>query len=53
MVRHLEKLLHSALSRPDARLSELEMLLDEERKLLERSNDPDDLEETFAMEATW
>jgi Condensation domain len=50
MLRHLEKLLHSALSRPDARLSELEMLLDEERKLLERSNDMDDLAENFAGE---
>jgi len=51
MLRHLENLLESALARPDTPVSELEMFLDEERKLFEGGNSMDDLNESFAGES--
>src|SRR5215510_11946413 len=38
---HFENLLRSALARPDTQMSELEMFLDEERRLLEDGNSMD------------
>jgi len=50
MLRHLENLLESALTRPDTPVNELEMLLDEERRLL-GGNSMDDLKGSFAGES--
>jgi len=49
MLGHFENLLRSALARPDTRVSELEMFLDEERRLLEDGNSMDGLKESFAQ----
>jgi non-ribosomal peptide synthetase component F len=51
MLRHLENLLESALARPDTPVRELEMLLNEERRLLEGGNSMDDLKGSFAGES--
>jgi hypothetical protein len=51
MLRHLENLLKSALDKPDISASELEMFLDEERKLLEVNHSMDDLQGSFAGES--
>src|SRR5947209_720062 len=49
MVGHFVRLLGSVASRPDARLSELEMLPDEEKALLERTSEVGDLEGSFSL----
>jgi hypothetical protein len=49
MRKHFERLLEDALARPHARLSELEMLLDEEKALLERDRGMEDFEGSFSL----
>jgi non-ribosomal peptide synthetase component F len=49
MVQHFGTLLKSIASRADAPLSELEMLLDDEKRLLNRTSAVEDFEETFTL----
>jgi amino acid adenylation domain-containing protein len=49
MRRHFEQLLDSILARPQARLDELQMLLDEEKSLLERGGGIEDFEGSFSL----
>jgi hypothetical protein len=46
--RHFENLLRSALAQPAARVSELKMFSDEERRLLDSANSMADLKQSFA-----
>ncbi|MET0647062.1 MAG: condensation domain-containing protein, partial [Pyrinomonadaceae bacterium] len=49
MVRHFVRLLGSAAAQPDARLSALEMLLEEERAMLSRTSEVEELEGSFSL----
>jgi hypothetical protein len=49
VLNHFYQLLESIVARPDARLSELEMLLDEERGWLEKRSEVEDFEESFSI----
>jgi hypothetical protein len=49
MCRHFVRLLRSIAARPDARLSELEMLLEQEKALLGRTSDIEDFEKSFSL----
>jgi hypothetical protein len=47
LLRHFDRLLHSVVERPDAPVEELDMLLEDERALLERADEFDDFEESL------
>jgi amino acid adenylation domain-containing protein len=47
VLRHFDRLLRSAVESPDAPVGELDMLLEEERALLERTDEFDDFEESL------
>ena len=49
MVRHFVRLLASIAARPDARLTELEMLLEDEQALLGRTSAVEDFEKSFSL----
>ena len=49
MVRHLVRLLESIAARPDARLTELQMLLQDEQALLGRTSAIEDFEKSFSL----
>jgi non-ribosomal peptide synthetase component F len=49
MLEHFDRLLRDIVAQPDACLSDLEMLLDEERTLLARSSAIEDFEMGFSI----
>jgi non-ribosomal peptide synthetase component F len=49
LLRHFERLLYSVAGDPDARISELEMLSEEEMRLLRREIEVDELNHGFSF----